>query len=397
LTESTSSRWPRALLAPLTILAWLAVAAVAAWLLSHVTRALLTLILGAVIAYALTPMVRVFSRFTPRVVAVAMAYLIGAGLVFGLIGLVAVTASGQVHRLLTSLPSDTGRLNAIQPEVMGFLRPWGLTQSQLNSTETALVHSLQASGAQLAGGAPGALVTTASTILDVILILILSIYLTANGPAIGRWLRREAPAGDHRRRVTNLVLIVNQVVGGYVRGTLTMALLVGTLVGVGMAVMGVHYAVLLGVLAFFMEFVPILGVLISGVLCVSIALFQGLVLALVVLGYFVVVHVIEGDVVGPRVMGRAIGIHPAVALVALVAGTELFGIWGALFGAPLAGLLQAIATVIWTEYKGTAAAAPPPVEVNPALVLNAAAGPAHPRSKESGRARPGEPARRRPR
>jgi predicted PurR-regulated permease PerM len=70
------------------------------------------------------------------------------------------------------------------------------------------------------------------------------------------------------------------------------------------------------------------------------------------LAYFVVVHVIEGDVIGPRIMGKAVGIHPATGLIALVAGTELFGIWGALFAAPLAGLLQAIATAAWLEFRG---------------------------------------------
>jgi predicted PurR-regulated permease PerM len=51
-------------------------------------------------------------------------------------------------------------------------------------------------------------------------------------------------------------------------------------------------------------------------------------------------------------MGRAVGIHPATGLVALVAGTELFGIWGALFAAPIAGLLQAIITAAWLEFRG---------------------------------------------
>jgi len=135
---------------------------------------------------------------------------------------------------------------------------------------------------------------------------------------------------------------VNQVVGGYVRGTLILATLIGVLVGFGMALLHVRYALLLGILAFFMEFVPVLGVMVSGVVCVAVALFTGWLSAVFVAIYFVVVHVIEGDVVGPRIMGKAVGIHPGVAIVALVAGSELFGIWGALFGAPLAGLVQAI-------------------------------------------------------
>src|SRR6185312_5832829 len=107
-----------------------------------------------------------------------------------------------------------------------------------------------------------------------------------------------------------------------------------------------------GVLAFFMEFIPIIGVLISGTICVLIALFEGWVLAIVVLIYFAVVHIIEGDIVGPRVMGKAVGIHPATALIGLVAGTELFGLWGALFAAPIAGLIQAIGTAVWRELRG---------------------------------------------
>jgi predicted PurR-regulated permease PerM len=142
------------------------------------------------------------------------------------------------------------------------------------------------------------------------------------------------------------------VVGGYRRGTQTQAQLIGVLVGAGMLALQVPYAVLLGVLAFFMEFIPIIGVLISGTVSVVIALFHSWQLALAVAVYFVIVHVIEGDVVGPRIMGKAVGIHPATALVALIAGSELFGFWGTLFGAPLAGLLQAIIVATWREVRG---------------------------------------------
>jgi predicted PurR-regulated permease PerM len=154
------------------------------------------------------------------------------------------------------------------------------------------------------------------------------------------------------------VRVVNTVVGGYVRGTLALATLVGVLVGGGMAALQIPYAILLGVIAFFMEFIPVIGVLISGAICVLIALTQGWVKAVIVLAYFIVVHLIEGDVVGPRIMGRAVGIHPAVALLALIAGTELFGIWGALFGAPIAGLLQALVVTGWREFRGSEFAEP---------------------------------------
>jgi predicted PurR-regulated permease PerM len=104
-------------------------------------------------------------------------------------------------------------------------------------------------------------------------------------------------------------------------------------------------------LAFLLEFIPIIGVFVSGVACVLIALSKGIILALIVLAYFVVVHVIESDVVGPRIVGHAIGVHPIVSIFALLAGAELFGLWGALFASPVAGVAQAFLVEFWHEWR----------------------------------------------
>ena len=120
-----------------------------------------------------------------------------------------------------------------------------------------------------------------------------------------------------------------------------------------MEILGVPYALLLGVVAFVLEFIPVLGTLVSGLICVLLALTKGWLLAIIVLVYFVVVHVIEGDVVGPRIVGKAIGLHPVVSLAALIAGGELFGIWGALFASPVAGVLQALLVAVWSEWRET--------------------------------------------
>ena len=82
-----------------------------------------------------------------------------------------------------------------------------------------------------------------------------------------------------------------------------------------------------------------------------LALTKGWLIAVIVLAYFVVVHVIEGDVVGPRIVGGAVGLHPVVSIAALIAGGELFGIWGALLASPVAGIIQAFLIAIWTEWR----------------------------------------------
>jgi len=343
--------WQRALYLPLIILAWLVIVMAGGWLLAHVVKALLTLLLSGIVAFALTPLVSLLARWLPRPLAIAVAYVLGFVVALGLIAFLVVTAATQITALVGHLPAYAQQAQRLEPRLLPLLRPFGVTPATLHTTQQQAIASVRGVGTTAATESLGLVSGVVATLIDLVLILILSVYLTANGPTIAQRLRRETP-GAQRWRTGLLIAIVNQVVGGYIRGTLTLATLVGVLVGAGMLVLHVPYAVLLGVLAFFMEFIPIIGVLISGAVCVLIALFQGPVVALLVLVYFAVVHVIEGDVVGPRIMGKAVGIHPATALLALVAGTELFGFWGALFGAPLAGVLQAVGTAAWRELRG---------------------------------------------
>lgn len=359
--RAANINWQEALYVPLTVLAWLAVVVITLWLLGHVVKTILTLTLSGIVAFALTPLVGLFTRWMPRALAISLAYLIGFGVILGLGGLIVVTAASQVTSLVNDVPHYATQAHRLQPQIVHMLQPFGVTNAKYVKAQAQVIAAVQTAGTSVAKSSVDIIAATVGTIVDVILVLILSVYLTANGTNISHWLRRETP-GQQRRYTVLLINIVNQVVGGYIRGTLAMALLIGTLVGVGLTVLQVHYAVLLGVLAFFMEFVPIIGVLVSGAVSIGIALFQGWLLAVFVLIYFIVVHIIEGDVIGPRIMAAAVGIHPATALVALVAGTELFGIWGALFAAPLAGLLQAIGTAAYKEVRGG----------DPTVVLHAA-------------------------
>jgi predicted PurR-regulated permease PerM len=344
-------RLVRALLLPLTILSWLAVVVLVGWLMSHLARALLMLALAAIIAYAITPLVNLLSSRVHRPVALAISYILIFAVLFGFLSFIVVTAAGQVTVLIHNLPGYFQNAQKLEPRGLALLSPFGVGMTQLNDLRNTLIHQAQTFGAQAAGSALGTVQAVFGGLVDAILVLILSVYLTANGPRIREWIRDHGAIG-RGERVESVVSIVNQVVGGYVRGTLTLASLVGLLVGVGMQVAGLPYAILLGVIAFFMEFIPVVGVIISGALCVAIALLEPpWWRALGVLAWFVVVHIIEGDFIGPRIMGRAVGIHPAVALFALIAGTELFGIWGALFGAPIAGLIQGLVVAFWQDWR----------------------------------------------
>jgi predicted PurR-regulated permease PerM len=341
--------WQRALYVPLTLLAWLAVFLAVGWLLGHVVRTLGMVAFGAVLAFALAPLVTFLSRWWRRPFAVAAAYVLAIAVVVVLGTLLAVVAAGQVINLVASLPGYAREVRALQPQITAALAPLGVTPATVQSANQQLFGDLERVGSTVATSSFSVAGHLFEDVLDAILVLILSIYFTAAGPRVVRWLADGTPARlqPHARFAVRLV---DHVVVGYIRGTLTMALLIGTLVGVGLTLFGIRYAVLLGVVAFFMAFVPVIGTFISGAISLVVALPHGIITAALVLGYFIIIHIIEGDVVGPRVVGGAIGIHPATGLIALLAGTELFGVAGALLAAPVAGLLQALLVELWHEY-----------------------------------------------
>ena len=346
-TEPINSKWARRRDIPIAILAWTALVFAILWGAGHVIRTILILAIAALLAYALAPGVKMLHRFMPRFLAILIMYLIVLGLLSTLIYLIVTTAIAQVGGLATSVqklltPGSAGQASPLEQT----LRSLGISQQQISSFSSQLSTRLEGA----AGNAVPVVTGLFNTILDIILIAVLSIYLLIDGSRVTNWIRHNSPQPT---RVNFVLSTIQRIVGGYIRGQFLLSALIGILVGGGMFAFHVPYAVLLGVLAFIFEFIPILGTLLSGAICTLIALTQGWLIALGVLGYFIVVHILEGDVVGPRIVGKAVGLHPIVSLVALVAGSELFGIWGALFASPVAGVLQALIVAIWTNWRET--------------------------------------------
>lgn len=346
---SLIAKWVRRCGLPLAILAWTGVALLILWLVGHIIQTLLLLTVAALLAYALAPAVKFLERGMPRFLAILIVYLIVLGAISALLYLIVSTAIGQIASLSDYVrflltPGKNGQLTPLEQT----LRSFGVSQSQIDSARTQVVSGIEG----LAGSVVPLLTGLVGAILDVVLVAVLSIYLLADGSRVSDWLRRNMP-DRQQGRMKFLLDTLQRIVGGYIRGQLFLCGLVGVLVGVGMQVIGVPYALLLGVVAFILEFIPVLGTLVSGAICVLLALTRGWLFALIVLIYFVIVHVVEGDVLGPRVVGKAIGLHPVISLAALIAGAELFGIVGALFASPVAGVLQALLVAIWVEWRAT--------------------------------------------
>jgi len=341
-----AARWARRRDIPIAILAWLVLAGLIIWGAGYVVRSLLALLVAALLAFALTPAVKLLQGIMPRLLAVMMVYLVVLSGISFLLYEVINTSIAQIVALVTNLQALLTSPTQLA-SISQFFARFGISADQL----TSIARGIEAQATGVVGGALPLLSGIASFILDVIIVAILSIYLLLDGERAVGWLRRNAPVMQ-REHIHFFLDTLERVIGGYIRGQLIMSSLVGVLVGVGMALFGVPYAVLLGVVAFILEFIPIIGTVLSGVLCVLLALSHGWLIALFVLMYFVGVHILEGDILAPRIVGRAVGVHPAVSLFALLAGAELFGIWGAILGSPLAGLIQAVLITVWQDWRG---------------------------------------------
>ncbi len=340
------ARWLRRVLIPLAILAWAGVAILILNAAGYLTRTLLLLGISILLAYALSPLATFFARAMPRFLAVLIVYLLVFGAIGTLLYFIVRTTVDQLSSLshyiaMLLTPGKNGHPSALEQRLQSF----GISQNQIASIQGLIINQMES----IAGNIVLILTGVANAALDIILVIVMSIYLIMDGKRVTNWLRQNMPRRQ-RGRIRFLLDTLQRVVGGYIRGQLFLCTLIGTLVGIGMQIMGVPYAILLGVLAFFLEFIPVLGTIVSGAICVLFALTRGWLLAVIVLAYFVFVHILEGDIVGPRVVGKVIGIHPVVSLVALIAGGELFGIWGALFAAPVAGVIQAFLIAIWYEW-----------------------------------------------
>ena len=348
---SASTNWSRRRDITVTIFLWIVFAVAGLWVASHLVRPLLIVVLAALLAYAVSPAVRLLARAVPYPLAIVLIYLLLVGLIGGVGYLFVANVTTELAALTEQITHLLSSPSAGAPTVLvQQLEQFGLSQQQIQDLSQRAAGQLQ-SAAENAIPLLGGLVTgLLAAVLDAVLVIVLSLYFLVAGSQIVGWLGRSAPIAQ-RERVANTLTAVQRVLGGYLRGQLTLSTLVGTLVGGGMFVLQVPYAVLLGLLAFLLEFIPTLGTLLSGVICVLVALTQSWVLALIVLGYFVLIHLLEGYVVAPRVLAKAVGLHPAVSIIALLVGAELFGVWGALFAAPMAGLLQVLLTTLWQEWR----------------------------------------------
>ena len=347
-TPSSGRALPRRLTWALTVLAFTAIAAVAIYALSLIWEAALLLLLSALLAYFIYPLTELLRRRLKRPLAITVAYLLVAGLLALVVWIVASSVVRQVSSLahtITFLLSPAGK-RQLQP-IIGLLGRLDISSSQVAAVQNQLLS--QVLGA-LSGLLPF-LIAFFGNIINIILLITLSVYFVIDGQRIVRWFRFKTPIAQ-RDTIDFLLSVLDQSLGGYFRSSLLLALIGALGTGVGLALLRVPYAALLGVLFFFLYFVPVVGGYVIEALCILAALPEGWMVMLIVALYMSLLQgVVLGLILSPRIFSKNVGVHPIVALFALVAGAELFGLLGGFLSVPVAGVLQQIVVALWKRWK----------------------------------------------
>jgi putative heme transporter len=218
--------------------------------------------------------------------------------------------------------------------------PFHVKSSDLDKVTKNLTKTIQQHGSEIVSGAITTVKAVSEFLAGVLLVLLTTFYLLRDGEIVWGWVVRIFPKAA-RERLDYAGRAGWHTFGGYMRGQFLIALFHGTTFTILLFILGVPLAAALGVVIFIASFIPVIGLVIGGALAVAVALLEHGATAAIITGIAIVVLVqVEGHLLQPFIMSRSVKVHPLAIVLAVIAGTTLRGIPGALIAVPLVAFVN---------------------------------------------------------
>ena len=195
----------------------------------------------------------------------------------------------------------------------------------------------------------GFLIASTGTIFDLIMTPLITFYYLKDKEKIKDLILKASPI-RYREFVKRVGRDVDKVLGGFIKGQLTVAAFVGILMGIGSLIIGIPYALTIGLLAAITNIIPYFGPWLGGILPTVLAFIERPIMTLWAIGLIVVVQQIESTLITPRIMSKSVGIHPLLIIFSVLFFGSLFGIIGMILGVPMMATLLLIFGYI-KEYR----------------------------------------------
>ncbi|MBI2453453.1 AI-2E family transporter [Candidatus Peregrinibacteria bacterium] len=291
-------------------------------------------------------------KHIPRGISIILIYLIIftvlAIFISNFIPLVAsqiIELSSRVGELVNNLTqngkSDLPFIDKIKPLISQFLESAD-RQTLIEGVKTALLkigERLQ----DVAGNAWNALKFVFNGIFNVILVLVITFFMTLEQKGLNNFIRSLFPA-RHENYIIAKTDAVKIKIGAWLRGQVVLSLSIGILVTIGLLILGVEYAATLGMIAAITEFIPYIGPIMAAIPALLIALNESPFLALWVLITYVIIQELENNILVPIIMRQAVGLSPIIIMFAMLVSAKFLGVLGIILAVP-------VTTIIWIFVK----------------------------------------------
>ncbi|MFZ5943345.1 MAG: AI-2E family transporter [Bacillota bacterium] len=325
-------------------------------------------ILFLLIAFFLYFFILIIPITTPFFIAFILAYLLdplvdymeqkGIGRTWGilliyvsLIGLVSVGIIYALPKIIMELNKFVDTIPSYARQVQTMVKEWQINYSRVDIPESIrtitddTIDEVENFLIDIFRSVAQGFVYFFTKIFDIILAPILAFYILKDFEAIKGWLLNLIPV-SYQKDVITLGEQVDKVLKSFLRGHVIVAVLVGVLTSLGLSLVGMEFALVLGLVAGVFNIIPYFGALFGIIPAVALALLQSKKMALYVFLIMISIQQLEGNIISPRILGKSLGLHPLVIIMALLAGGHLLGVTGMILAVPLAGILKVIITFI---------------------------------------------------
>jgi predicted PurR-regulated permease PerM len=327
---------PRTIFRVLLIVLLVAITLEVVWIARHV---LAWVVISLFLALALNPLVGAIQRRTrlSRGAAIVVAYLICAIVIAGVAATFLPKLIDEVNGFVQATPNYVDDVTHGRGR-LGFLE----TKYHVVEKVRAQVEN---GGASKVLGLSGAALSVTKSVITILLATVTIIFLTFFMLLEGRdWVERlyslfPERSQDRWRAVGDDIY---KTVGGYVTGNILISVIAGTAATIVLLIMGVPYAVALGLLVALLDLVPLAGATVAGIIVVGVAFLHSIPAGIVLLIFVIVYQQLENHFLQPMIYGRTVQLSPLIVLVSVLVGAELAGVLGALAAIPVAGSLQVL-------------------------------------------------------
>lgn len=298
------------------------------WLVLNLLDVIILLFISLILVSTLrSPVNFLTKKRIPRVLAILIVYILIIAVIVLIFRVVIPPLVEQTSLLVENIPGLINQLNNL-------LVVNKIPTEQVSSSISSQLGNFGSNAITITAGFLGSL-------FSILSLFVITFYSLLYWNQITSMIK-SVFTGENEKRAERLINNIEAGLGAWVRGQLTLCLIIGTVTYIGLSLLSVPYALPLAIVAGLFEAIPVVGPVIAGIIAILTGFTVSPVIGVATLALYFVIQQLENNLIVPAVMKRAIGINPLITILALIIGAKLYGVVGAILGVPVAVTIKII-------------------------------------------------------